>query len=150
MTFEAYAFDTGWLKEQELSDMASLARVLAAIERMRAMRFRVLLDHEGAILKEYDKNLTSGTMGRTIFSHISKFQMAHFVSGSQTSRCSKCLDVVGFDIADRPFVGVAQRGRGAYVTHEAKHLERRRVEAILRCCGVMILGTEDFLESLGV
>ncbi|WP_062522727.1 hypothetical protein [Demequina silvatica] len=150
MSHEGYALDVGWLIGHDDADVITLHRVLSAIEAMRSRGSNVLLDFDGHIEGEYARHLQPGMLGRKIYAHVHKAQMLLHVSGKLTQKSADALDKACFDPSDRPYLGAASSGCGAYVTHEEKHLRDEQSAAIQSACGVPVLGTEEFFEDLGV
>jgi len=144
VTISGVAVDCGWLMEQHEATYAENLEAMKAFEFMRAKGMNVLIDHEGKILAEYERNLAPNTFGKKLFIHLMKLQMFYSVSGTETRACTACLDEVDFDPSDRPYISAAQHGRGAYLTHESKHHVSARVSQIATRCGVPILDTAAF------
>lgn len=103
------------------------------------MRFRPQVRALTEILAEYERVLTiRGSVGRRFFERAMK--IGNFVKGSgqPQSRCRSCLIAEKFDPADRPYIGVAQRFSGIYITHENKHLIGRIQALAPTECGMVI------------
>ncbi|WP_062297460.1 hypothetical protein [Demequina maris] len=145
MTFDGFAIDVGWLIEQDDADMLTIHSILSAVAAMCEDEANLLVDVEGHILGEYERYLGPHTIGRKILTHLMSAHRIGFHSGRLNAACEACLDSDGFDPSDRAYVGVAARVGGAYVTHEAKHLDPSRVALVRERCGVHVIGSEGFL-----
>lgn len=151
MTRQGYAVDVGWLITQDSADAMTSYRVLHAFVVMQEMGLQLLMDTEGHITGEYERNLKADTLGRKIYSHAVKANMISYFSGRTAASCNDCLDQLGFDPSDRPYIVVAKNaGDGAYVTHEEKHIDPERAAAIHTGCGIDVLSTDSFFLDLAV
>jgi hypothetical protein len=135
---------------QDSADAMTILRTLHAIQAMEEAGLSLLFDNEGRIIAEYARCLENNSLGRKIYIHAMKANMMAYYSGSPTNSCSHCLASDGFDPSDIPYVAVATRGGGAYVTHEAKHLDPARVSKVKAGCGIEILSTSAFFADLAV
>lgn len=148
MTISGVSVDCGWLMAQHFASHSENLNVMLAFEYMKRNGLSVLIDHAGNILAEYERNLEDNTFGKKLFAHVMKSKMYYAYDGSPTNACTACLDQDGFDQSDRPYIAVAQRGCGAFITHELKHHVPTRVEAIQAECSVLILDTHGFIALM--
>jgi len=145
---DGIAVDAGWLREIEDVDEAdSFARV-QFLQRLNDRQVALLLDYDGHIAKEYQRNLLPRSFGRKFFVLRMKFGPLMYFSGQPISRCRVALVKDGFHSDDVPYVAVAQRGRGAYLTHEAKHCQPGRKRIIASECGVIVGTHIDLISCL--
>jgi hypothetical protein len=134
------AVDCGWLCC--LDDLAydDLGAALGFWQRLLRENVPILLDHDGHILAEYDRNLSDRTLGRKFLTKAFKAGNIMAFDGRPTKACRDALVAMHFDPSDIPYVAIAQRAGGAYLTHEVKHVEPSRVATILRYCGASVGG----------
>lgn len=146
--FSAIAIDIGWFLT--ISNEADWDQERAAHDVLNQLIQRgipILQDYEGAIAREYATHLKDTPLGLRFTAKMNKIQQVTWVTGTPNRACGECLDEIGFDPSDIPYVGAASQANGVYLTHETKHLEPRRAEQIFECCGVRIVGTLE-LASL--
>jgi hypothetical protein len=105
---------------------------------MNARRIPLLLDVDNHITGEYERVLPVGGLGRRYFEHVMKLGNFTKGSGRPLRSCARCLDEIAFDPSDRPYLGVAQRFGGIYITHEEKHLTGEAFLRVPECCGVHV------------
>lgn len=140
MTLGGIAIDCGWLIQIDEHDFDGRYAAMALIVRMCDQGIPLLLDYDRHIQGEYDRNFAPGSHARHILTKLLK-NSPLYVSGAPSEKCRSILNQAGFDPADLPYVGVAERASGVYLTHEEKHLESTRCEKCLDGCGVKIVGS---------
>lgn len=142
MALSGIAIDVGWLIELDTKDYAEQLDAYNLVDRMRKSETRLLIDHEGKIIREYTRYMTAMSAGRKLLTELLSC-CTSYVSGKPSAACAAALKANGFDPSDLPYIGVAQNGSGVYITHEEKHLEATRCAIADADCGVKILSTSD-------
>jgi hypothetical protein len=147
VTLRALTIDCGWLKSLEEPSSQTFGR-LRLMFRLEDGDQLLLLDHEGRIAAEYARNLIADATAAVMVAQFFMAGRVEYRSGRPTGACTDRLDRDGFDPSDRPYVGVAQAAKGAYLTHETdKHLRPERVDLLRDHCGVTV-GDETTIGTL--
>jgi hypothetical protein len=141
------AVDAGWLRQLETWNNEDFFEATDFLHEFNVRRIPLLLDSEGRILREYETVLLRRSLGRRFFEQAMKIGNFVIGSGKALARCNECLDEHGFDRTDRPYIGVAQRFGGIYLTHETKHLTGKIFLAAPMECGVAIC---DLIAARGM
>jgi hypothetical protein len=152
-TFEyAFAIDVGWLKEidglpeERQIDFARLELVVRLVEFVMAHDAAVLFDSEANIDAEYQRQLPWHSVGYAAWQRLSQYQYRY--SSRPTLQVGRQLAQIDFDPSDRPYVAVANRGRGVYLTHESKHNHPDVRRAVRTGCGVEIIDSDGLSRIL--
>lgn len=136
------AIDIGWfLTIDECDDWDIVNEATNFLGRMLDQNIPLLQDYEGHIRKEYQTYLRETQLGKAFSTKVNDLQQVSYAPAKPLQACHSCLVSIGFDPSDAPYVGVASRVGGFYLTHEEKHLEPSRVAAILASCGVHVIGS---------
>jgi len=138
VTIGAVAIDCGWLCQLDELDYDDIQVALTFLGALDRHEIPIMLDTGGHIMAEYSRNLASRHLGRVYMGRQVKNGRFVMYDGSPEKACAEALDRMGFDPSDIPYVAVAQRGGGAYLTHENKHLGAGRIELVRKHCGVQI------------
>ncbi|HEY1104642.1 MAG TPA: hypothetical protein VGE78_00680, partial [Agromyces sp.] len=121
---------------------AELRGAFELVESMCVSSVPLLLDHEGAINREYSLHMEEMKVGKKLLVQLLK-RNVHFASGKRNASCEAPLAAQQFDPSDLPYVGVAQNCGGFYLTHEEKHLDSLRRDLVATACGVQTVGSAD-------
>lgn len=141
---EGFAIDAGWLQTIEEGNSESVFERIRLLLHLNDRSIPILLDHEGHIIAEYTRVLTTNNLGRRFVRQRLSSGPAEYCSQRPLAACHTRLQTIGFDPSDIPYVGVAQHfGRAAYLTHEGKHLDSGCVSVVLAHCNVRIVGDDD-------
>lgn len=133
------ALDCVWLISIDSLELDQLAKTVGILSRLGQPDAPLLIDTDHAILGEYYRNLPSDGLGRKLVKKLINGNGIEYVSSARLAACEECLDTIGFDPADRKYIGVAQRTGGSYVTTEEKHLRPDVVATVWDCCRVLVV-----------
>lgn len=151
MTWVGIALDTCLLRDLEAGPLEEYWVRIDVVARLRTAmnqgKVKLLLDHGGFILREYE-NLPPDRLGRRFVNQALKTGTLYSVSGSLTSSAKGTLIEHGVDNDDFPFIAVAQVVQGYYVTTEIKHLTATRRQLIAHHCGVTVARLEELPAHL--
>lgn len=153
MTWVGIAFDTCLLRDLEAGPLDEYWVRIDIAARLRAAMIhsgvKLLLDHEGFVLREYE-NLPRERLGRRFVNQALKTGTYYYVSGSLTRGAKRALVEHGVDNDDFSFIAVAQAVQGYYVTTEVKHLTASRRQLIAQHCGVTVARFEELPDLLSL
>ncbi len=143
--------DCGWLCLLDALEYDGLVVAVAAIHTLEERNVPLLLDSEGHVVAEYERNLPPRSLGRRFFATQMSRGRFTYHSGVATGACRGALRRMRFDPSDVPYVAVAQHaGGGFYLTHESKHLEPTRMQRVLEACGVTIASIDTVRAALNL
>ncbi len=149
MTVVGVAIDCGWLCCMDDLGYDGLLVAIKTLEHLERSGIPLLLDANGHILAEYERNLQPRSLGRRFFATQASRGRFVYYSGIAVGACGRSLSSAGFDPSDVPYLAVAQHaGGGLYLTHETKHLNADRVEYVRERCGVTICSLDDLRGRL--
>lgn len=143
------AIDCGWLVTLDELNYEDLLAAINLLEQFEQLGWSMLLDVQGGIRGEYERKLPSQSLGRKYSTSHMRKGMVAYRDGIPTARCAAGLGADGFDDDDYVYIGVAQGlDDGIYLTHERKHLEPKRRQAVMKSCGVTVGGTAELTKLL--
>ena len=141
------AIDAGWLRDLDTLSHSEFLDAIAILNEFVASQVPILLDTGGRIQSEYARVLLERTPGRRFFSLQMSRGLFDVHSGEPTKSFGAALSADGFDLDDLPYVAVAQKARGVFLTNEVKHLTVTRKQ-IAREHGLEIVDTPRVRELL--
>ena len=147
MTLGSIAIDVGWLISL---DTAGYDEHVAGVEFLHQLvrdRTPLLLDYDGHIIREYERNLTPASEGRRFFEQCHKEGIVEYLSPRPSKSCNEALSKAGFDPSDIPYIGVAERGSGLFLAVEEKHLADKMRKQVVAGCKVRIVTLSEINQT---